>query len=305
MNAESTRPGGPGAPVLGEKENFLGLGSEHSAYETSAFVVQQVPYEKTSSYLAGSANGPGAIVTASHYVEYYDEVLNRETCFENGICTLAPYDITETDEAAVNAIAIVTERLLADGKFVVSMGGEHTVTLGFVSAYVKRFPNLSVVQLDAHSDLRDAYMDNPYSHACVMARIRELGVNICQAGIRAQSREEAELIRSDPRIHAFYAHQLHSNPEWMNEAVSCLTDDVYVTIDADVFDPSVIPAVGTAEPGGLFWEETLEFLSKLAAAKRIVGFDVVEMAPRGEETRSAYTLAKLAYRLMGLAAGKL
>jgi agmatinase len=290
----------PPAAVLDEKKNFLGIADpDLCSFGASEFVVQSIPYEHTSSYRAGSAAGPAAILEASHYVEFYDEMLGRET-YRNGICTLAPLQIEARDQEAVNAMDAATARLLAAGKRVVTFGAEHTVTLGLVQAHARQFANLSVLQIDAHSDLRDRYQGNRFSHACVMARVRELGLNICQVGIRAQCAEEAKLIGSDPRIHTFYAHHLRNNPDWMNEVVSSLTANVYVTIDADGFDPSVVPAVGTPEPGGLFWDETVALLARVAAAKRIVGFDVVELAPLQGDSRSQYTLAKLAYRLMGL-----
>ncbi len=304
MSSSLSEAARPPQAVLGPQENFMGIDDPaFSSFESSAFVIQSVPFEKTSSYRQGSAAGPAAILKASHYVEYYDEVLGREPFREVGICTLAPLEVTGDGEAAVRQIEEATARLLAANKRVISLGAEHTVTLGFAKAHAAHYPGLTVLQLDAHSDLRASYHGTPYSHASVMARINELGLNICQVGIRAQCREEADLIRSSPNIHTFYAHQIRKNPDWMSEAVSCLTDKVYLTIDADGFDPSVVPAVGTPEPGGLYWEETVAFLAKVAASKEIVGFDVVELAPEGGETRSPYLLAKLVYRLIGLITG--
>lgn len=285
----------------GPAENFLGVEDPALyAYESAFFVIQPVPYEHTSSYHAGSAKGPGAILEASHYVEFYDEELGSETYLKKKIATLPPLEFNgKTDKDAVDLIEQATEALLRDGKFVVSLGAEHTVTFGFVKAYLKKYPNLSVLQIDAHSDLREAYHGNPYSHASVMARIHELGVPICQAGIRAQCKEEADLIRKSGNIHTAYAHQIRKNPEWIPELVSKLSPEVYITIDADGFDPSIVPAVGTAEPGGLFWEETLELLRTVCKERKVVGFDVVEIAPAEGSTLSEFTMAKLVYRLMG------
>jgi len=275
------------------------------AYDTSRFVIQQVPYEHTSSYLQGSAKGPGAIVSASHFVEFYDEELERETYRHGGIATLAPIDFGgKVDAAAVDLIEDRTEKLLNDKKYVVSLGAEHTVTLGFVRAHARHYPGLSVLQIDAHSDLRSAYHDNPFSHASVMARVHDLGLPIVQVGIRAQCREEAELIRSAGNIHTFYAHAIRQQPGWMEAALDKLGEQVYITIDADGFDPSVVPAVGTAEPNGLFWVETLQFLKMVFSRKQVVGFDVVEIAPRDGDILSEYTMAKLVYRLIGYQVSK-
>jgi agmatinase len=287
-------------------ENFLKI--EDPAFHRYAdcrFVVYGAPYEHTSSYHTGSIDGPAAILRASHYVELYDEELDREPYRYGGICTLPPLDFTGTvDEAAVARVEDRTARLLADGKFPVMLGAEHTVTLGAVRAFRRAYPRLSVLQIDAHSDLRDAYEGNRYSHASVMARVHDLGVPLVQVGIRAQCREEADLIRSSPDIHTFYAHHLRATPtaEWVVKAIRHLTDDVYITVDADGFDPSVVPAVGTAEPNGLTWAEVMTLLREVCATRRVVGFDVVEVAPVPHSTVSEYMMAKLAYKLIGLLA---
>lgn len=288
--------------ALGPDSNFLALEDPaFYSYENARFVIQQLPYEHTSSYLQGSAKGPAAILSASHFVEFYDEELDRESFRLGGIATLPPLDFTgKFDYDAVDLIERTTDQLINDGKFVVSLGAEHTVTFPLVKSHVKKHGSISVLQLDAHSDLRHTYHDNLWSHASVMARVNELGLNIVQIGIRAQCKEEAELIRKSPNIHTFYAHQVRRNPNWMEEALNALGDKVYLTVDADGFDPSVIPCVGTAEPNGLYWDETIRFLSLVASRKTIVGFDVVEVAPCEGQILSEFTLAKLVYKLIGL-----
>lgn len=287
--------------ALPQDENFLGLPNETNyAYQSSKVVIQQVPYEYSSSYLQGSANGPQAIIKASHFVECYDEELDDEIVNKVGICTIQPLDFAgKINEDAVTYIEQETEKLLNDDKFVVSLGAEHTVTYGFIKAFAKKHQNLTVLQLDAHSDLRYSYHDNIYSHASVMARIHEMGLTICQAGIRAQCIEEAQLIKNSDNIHTFYAHQIKSNPLWMEELIAPMSNDVYITIDADGFDPSIMPAVGTAEPNGLQWTETLDFLKRVFKERNVVGFDVVECAPIEGSILSEYTLAKLVYKLIG------
>ncbi|WP_407430295.1 agmatinase [Arcticibacter sp.] len=280
---------------------FLGLYDPAlTAYDSSKVVIQQLPYEYTSSYIAGSANGPAAIVAASGFVECYDEEIDTEIVDEIGIHTANPLDFDNVvNEQAISLIENSTSRLLKDDKFVVSLGAEHTVTYGIVKAFARKYPNLSILQIDAHSDLRQSYQDNPLSHACVMARIHDMGLTICQAGIRAQAREEAELIKSSENIHTLYAHQIRTNPLWIDEIIAPLNNDVYITIDADGFDPSIIPGVGTAEPNGLFWTETLQLLQQVCKDRNVVGFDIVECAPIEGSILSEYTLAKLAYKLIG------
>jgi len=288
------------------ENNFLAIedASLHS-YESSKFVIQSVPYEHTSSYLSGSAKGPEAILSASHFVEFYDEEIDDEAFRKGGIATLDPIDFSgKVDAEAVALIESETDKLINDGKFVVSLGAEHTVTLGFVKSHMKKHGDLTVLQIDAHSDLRQSYHGNPYSHASVMARVHDLGVNLVQIGIRAQCKEEAELIKSSNNIHTFYAHYVRSNPAWMEEALAAMGDQVYLTIDADGFDPSVIPCVGTAEPNGLYWHETLEFLRLVVSRKKVVGFDVVEVAPCEGQILSEYTLAKLVYKIIGMISRK-
>ena len=287
--------------VLPAEEGFLALPEpEMASFENSKVVIQQIPYEHTSSYISGSAKGPAAIVGASHFVEFYDEELDLETYKTTGIATLAEMDFKgAVDADAVEMIRKQTAELLNNGKFVVSLGAEHTVTAGFVAAYKEKFPDLSVLQIDAHSDLRLAYQGNPYSHASVMARVHDMGVPLVQVGIRAQCREEAELRKSSSLIHTWYAHQLWDNDNWIDAVIDRLSDHVYLTIDADGFDPSVCPAVGTAEPGGLSWSQGCKLFRRLAERKKVVGFDIVEIAPREVDIITEFSMAKLCYKIIG------
>lgn len=291
---------------LGTKNNFLGIEEkEFHSYADSKYVIQQIPYEYTSSYLSGSSKGPKAIVEASHFVEFYDEELNQETYKLCGIATLPPIEFkNKVNEKALKLIEKETAKLLKHGKFVISLGAEHTVTLGFVKAFKEKYKNFTVLQLDAHSDLRESYHDNKYSHASVMARVHELGIPLTQIGIRAQCKQEADLIRSSDDINTFYAHQVKSDPQWMDKAINTLSENVYLSIDADGFDPSIVPAVGTAEPNGLLWDETLNFLKKVIDRKNVIGFDVVEIAPRKGDILTEYTMAKLVYKIVGYLTAK-
>ncbi len=286
---------------LTSDENFLGIEEpELCSYEHSSVVIQQIPYEHTSSYKSGSYLGPGAIVDASHYVEFYDEVLDMETYKNTGICTLKPIEFGQkVDAEAVALIEEETLKHLQNGKFVVSLGAEHTISYGLYKAFASLNPDISVLQIDAHSDLRASYHNNPYSHASVMARINDHGPQISQVGIRAQCKEEADLIAQSANIKTWYAHQIRTRSHWQHEVVQSLNSKVYITIDADGFDPSVIPNVGTAEPGGLLWYETLELLKEVCSQREVVGFDIVEVAPVEGNILSEYTLAQLLYRILG------
>jgi agmatinase len=284
--------------VLTEEHNFLGLEASLSNFQKSKYVIQQAPFEATSSYLEGSKFGPKAIIEASKFVEFYDPELDTQAC-EDGICTLAAMDFKGMEgEQAVNLIRQNTEELLAKSKHVITIGGEHTITFGCAQAYHKKHPNMSLLQLDAHSDLRDTYEGSKYSHASVMARVHDLNIPISQVGIRAQCIEEAELIKKSSIIHTWYNHQIQLNDNWQEDVVKSLNDEVYITIDADGFDPSLVPAVGTSEPGGLQWFETLKLLKMVAQNKTIIGFDVVECAPQKNSVRSEYVLAQLIYKLI-------
>lgn len=286
--------------VLSSKDNFLGIEGALSSYNESKVVIQSLPYEHTSSYLIGSANGPKAILDASHYVEFYDEELDSETFRKTGICTLKPYDFgAKVDKEAIEFIEANTTKLLNDEKFVVSLGAEHTVTFGLVKAFANKYKDLSILQIDAHSDLRQEYNGNPYSHASVMARVNELAKPITQVGIRAQCIEESQLIKDSSHITTIYNHQMRGT-NWIEDAIDSLTDEVYITIDADGFDPSLIGAVGTPEPGGLSWNQGIDLFKALAhSGKKVVGFDVVEVLPKEGEILSQYSMAKLVYKLLG------
>jgi len=287
--------------ILNSEHNFLGITEpELYSYDSSKVIIQSAPYEHTSSYLEGSKFGPKAIIEASHFVEFYDEETDQEAYKKVGIATLEEINFNgKIDLEAVNLIEQETEKHLANGKFVVSLGAEHTVSLGLVKAFTKYHTNFSVLQIDAHSDLRLSYHDNSYSHASVLARIHDLGLPICQIGIRAQCKQEADLIKSSPLINTWYAHQVAENDAWMDECIAKLNDKVYLTIDADGFDPSLMPAVGTAEPGGLLWHQGLKFLKKVAEKKHIIGFDIVECAPKEGEILTQFNLAKLLYKIIG------
>ncbi len=294
---------------LGKEQNFLGLDKEFSSFEQSRVVVVSAPYEHTVSYGGGTKDGPRAILKASQYVEFFDEETKREICKERGIATLAPLNLAKKkDEAALQEIHNAIAGLIGQNKFVVTLGGEHTISSAVIAAHAKKYTNLSVLQFDAHSDLRDEYHGNKYSHASVMARVCEFiePSRLVQVGIRAQCREEAEFIR-DRNVHTYYAHEIRNGAHtkflrtWDDAVVDDLTDQVYISFDVDGFDPSVMPATGTPEPNGLFWDEVMRCLKKVGQKKKIVGFDVVELAPMAGLHHPDLTTAKLVSKILNYA----
>lgn len=295
--------------VLDGKHNFLGIEQQYSAFETSKIVIVPAPYEHTVSYGAGTAKGPEAILKASKYVEFFDEETKREIYKERGIATLPVLDLEKKkDEAALQLIYESVLEVVQLQKFVVTLGGEHAISSATIAAHAKVFPNLSILHFDAHSDLRTEYLGNKYSHASVMSRVCEFidPHRLVQVGIRAQCREEAEFIR-DHGIHTFYAHEIRRGTYtkilkyWDDFVVENLTDNVYVTFDVDAFDPSLMPATGTPEPNGLFWNEVLQCIRKTARKRRIVGLDVVELAPIKFLHHADLTTAKLISKILNYA----
>jgi agmatinase len=293
----------PKFKALGIKQNFLAIEKEISSFENAEIVVVQAPYEHTVSYGGGTKNGPKGIIAASQYVEFYDDELDRELCNEVSIATLPPIQFgKKSDAKAMKLIQDQVEQLLAADKFVVTLGGEHTITQATVAAHLKKYPNMSVLQFDAHSDLRESYQGSKYSHASVMARVCELmdPKKIVQAGIRAQCIEESRFIIENG-ISTFYAHTIRGGYNWSDGVIEGLGEEVYVTFDVDGFDPSIMPSTGTPEPNGLFWAETMHLLRRIGEKKKIVGFDVVELAPVKGVAHPDLTAAKLTYKLMNYA----
>jgi N1-aminopropylagmatine ureohydrolase len=287
--------------------NFLGLPDEWSDFGRSRVVILPLPYEHTTSYGRGTARAPEEILKASGYLELYDEELGVETYrLTGGIATLPPMNFGRdcVDSEAVEAIRTEVSGLVSQGKFVVCLGGEHTIAVGAAKAHTQFHDDLTILQLDAHSDLRQEYEENPYSHATVMARIYDLNRNIVQVGIRSQAAEEAEFIIKN-KINTFYDAGIRQGrydrdrKKWQDAVIGCLTRNVYLTIDCDFFDPALMPAVGTPEPGGFGWHETVDFLRRVAEKRQIVGFDINELSPVSSFVHPEFIVAKLIYKLIG------
>jgi agmatinase len=278
--------------------NFMGLDPEYAAYETARVAVLPLPYDATCSYKSGAARGPAAIVAASNQVELWDEELDRDT-YKVGIATLDPVaPAKDGPESEVKRILAVARGLVADGKFILGLGGEHTVSIGVVQALKEKHPTLSVLQIDAHLDLRDEYEGTKYSHASVMRRIAEMGCPIVSCGVRAFDRDEWHFAQ-EADIAVFRGRDIHGSNEFIEEAVAATTDPLFVTIDLDGLDPTVLPSTGTPEPGGMGWYQTLALLRALGEARRVVGCDVVELSPDGVNHHSDLLAARLAYKMLG------
>jgi agmatinase len=293
--------------VLGSSKNFLAVEPEHSSLESAKIAIVSAPYEHTVSYGGGAKFGPKAILKASAYVEFYDDETNRELCFDTGIATLAPVKFGKTvDRAALDLIEEQVSALLEMDKFVVTLGGEHTISTAPIAAHYRAYPKMSVLHFDAHSDLRQEYQGSPWSHASFMARVAEFfpTKRITQVGIRAQCIEEAQFIR-EKKINTFYASAIRRGlhgANWQKSVVDTLAKDVYITFDVDAFDPAIMPSTGTPEPDGLLYSETIDVIrAVVASGRRIVGFDVVELAPVKGVNHPDLTAARLVYKLLNLA----
>ena len=273
---------------------FAAIPQQYVDFETSRAVILPVPYDSTTDWHSGSRDGPMAIIDASRYLEFYDPELDREI-YLCGIHTLPELQPSmKGPEETVERVYNVVSDLVRKKKFVVMLGGEHSLTLGMVKAFKDKFPRLSVLQLDAHADLRHEYEGSKYGHACVMRRVLEC-CSIVQAGIRSLSREERQFLTQN-QMRPFFAPLAQTS---IPEILSSLSEEVYITIDLDVLDPAIMPAVSTPQPGGMGWYEILSLLRQVAEQKNIVGFDLVELCPKEGPVSCAFLAAKLAYKLIG------
>jgi agmatinase len=262
-------------------------------YTGSGIIILPVPYDETSTWIKGADQGPDAIMEASVNLEFYD-VETATEAHKAGIFTIDPIIEKSSPEALVNAVYHKVLSLLADNKFPVIVGGNHTVSIGAAKAFSECVENLSVLQLDAHSDLRQEYEGSEYNHACAMARVRKWA-GVVQVGVRSMSAEELPFV---DKSRIFYSHELFYDKGLYCKAIDKLTDNVYITIDLDVFDPSVIPSTGTPEPGGPEYFELIHFLRDVIRKKNVVGFDVVELCPSAVNKTPDFIAAKIIYQLL-------
>lgn len=285
--------------VFSLPQNFAGLPPPYSDIETAKVMILPVPYDATTEWHSGTRAGPQAIIDASQYLELYDIELNKEI-YKVGIHTMpAIQPVLSSPKEMVQQVYQVIRDPIWQDKFITMIGGEHTVSIGVVQAFKEKHKDLCVLQLDAHADLRDEYLGTKYSHACVMRRVLEL-CPITQVGTRSLSWEEQKFLDQN-HMHPFYPPSLTPDLNSAQKIVDSLGDNVYVSIDLDVFDPSIMSAVGTPEPGGMQWQDVLSLLKLVTQHKRIIGFDLVELCPSQGPASCAFTAAKLAYKLIGYA----
>lgn len=272
---------------------FLDMPSQYSLYEQAKVVLLPVPYDGTSTFIKGADKGPHAIIEASDSIELYDVEEDIEIYFQ-GIHTAKPVLENSSPEKMTQAVYERVKYYLADNKLIGLLGGEHSVSCGSIQATAEKYSDLTVLQLDAHADLREEYHGSSYNHACVMRRAQAVA-NVVQVGIRSVCEEEKTFIKPE---NIFYAHAIRNSKTWIFDVVDRLTNNVYLTVDLDCFDPSVVPSTGTPLPGGLSWWEVLDLISEVNKSKNIVGFDIVELCPNPTEKSSDVLAAVLTYKII-------
>jgi agmatinase len=280
--------------------NFGGIEEEeYSAFETSKVRILPVSYEGTVSYGTGTGKGAMAIVDASRNLELYDDETDAEV-YKIGIHTVEEMPSIDPPQAMMDSLYARSAELISLEKLLVTLGGEHSISAPIIRAHAERFHNLSVLQIDAHADLRDTYDGTPHSHASIMARVvKDMRLPSVQVGIRSISADEARSLASYPNTTIFWAKDIVGKTNWIDKAIDLLTENVYLTIDIDGLDPSLVPLTGTPEPGGLGWYETLTLIRKLAEKRRIIGMDLVEFSQAESENHApVFLCAKLVYKTL-------
>lgn len=279
----------------GVEGRYGGLTDEFSDLSQSRVVILPVPFDLTTTYQHGAEDGPEALIEASRNLELYD-IETDYSVYRVGIHTAHAVK-AKSSEQMQQELHRRTAEYLSHNKFVVILGGEHSISYAPIKAYAEKFPGISILQIDAHADLQAAYEGNPWSHASVMARVRELPnvSSITAVGIRSMSEEEAQAADKEK---TFFGHELDLEGQWIDKVVNQLSDRVYITFDLDGFDSSLMPSTGTPEPGGLFWNQAMALLKRVAEKKEIVGFDVVELCPSSANVAPDYLAAKLVYKIL-------
>ncbi len=278
--------------------NFGALPHEMADYDKAKVVVLPVPYDGTTSYKSGTRDGPHAIIEASRFIEFYDEEAKKNFS-EIGICTLDDLEIVDDAKGTIDRVYEATKVLIGEGKKFVMLGGEHSLTSGAVRAFREKYDNLSVLHIDAHSDMADLNGESKWDHGCVARRVHEMCPMVL-VGIRSLAEDHVPYLEKN-QIPIFWAHEILASKDdkWMDDAISKLTENVYLTIDLDALDPSIMPSVGTPQPGGFDWFTFLKFMRKLSKKRNVVGFDAMEFMPIPGMHAPDFTAAKLVYKLIG------
>ena len=274
-------------------KTYAGIPEEYAKLERAKIVLIPVPYDGTSTWQKGADKGPKAFLEASENMELYDIETDSEV-YKNGIYLTESITVNATPEAMADAVHQETKSYIKKNKFVTIFGGEHSISIGTIRAFNEMFPNLTVLHIDAHADLRKSYEGSSCNHACAVYEASQ-NSNLIQVGIRSMDIKEKSVMDLDK---TYFAHDMAIDDSWMDSAIDQMTDNVFITFDLDAFDPSILPSTGTPEPGGLLWYETLDFLKQVFADKNVVGFDIVELCPNDVDKSSDFLAAKLYYKML-------
>jgi len=278
---------------MSKSKNYAGIPDEFAQLETAKVILIPVPYDGTSTWGKGADKGPKAFLEASENMELYDIETDTEV-YEQGIHLADAITENQSPEAVVNAVHKTVKEHIKRNKFVTLFGGEHSISIGTIRAFNECFDNLTVLQIDAHADLRESYEGTKYNHACAVHEASQT-TNLVQVGIRSMDAIEKTFMDEEK---TFFAHDMANDDYWMDTVIQAMTDNVLITFDLDALDPSIMPSTGTPEPGGLFWYETLEFLKQVFEEKNVVGFDIVELCPNPIDKSSDFLAAKLYYKML-------
>ena len=273
--------------------NFAGTEDQYCDKDTAKIWLQSIPYDGTSTWGKGADNAFEPFLDALENMELYDIETNSEV-YKKGVHILSEITENKSPEAVFNTVYQSTQQLLTSEKFLTFFGGEHSISIGIIKAFYEKYKNLTVLQLDAHADLRDQYHGSPYNHACALHDASK-NANLIQVGIRSMDTVEVPFLN---RAKCYFAEDIYGKTDWMEQSIAQMTDDVYITIDLDAFDPSIMPSTGTPEPGGLLWNPTMQYLKKVFKQKNVVGFDIVELAPIEGLLAPNFLAAKLYYKLL-------
>ncbi|AFJ90993.1 agmatinase [Blattabacterium sp. (Blaberus giganteus)] len=277
-----------------KKKTFAGIPKKYATLDQSKTVLIPVPYDYTQTWKKGAKKGPKAFLSAAEHMELYDIETNSEV-YKKGIF-LVPYIINSSvsTKKMIEKVYNVTKKFLSKEKFITFIGGDHSISIGSIRAFGEKYTNLSILHMDAHTDLRPMYKGSPYNHACSMYEASKK-YPLIQIGIRSMDIMEKKYIQKE---NIFYMHKIYQNDLWMQNAIHKLSNNVFISIDIDVFDPSIAPSTGTPEPGGLSWYTTLKFLKKVFNKKNVIGFDIVELLPNKNESSTDFLAVKLYYKLL-------
>jgi agmatinase len=280
-------------------KNYAGIPDEYAMFDTSKIVLIPVPYDGTSTWIKGADKGPAAFLEASENMEIYDIETDSEV-YKQGVFLADPVTENSSPEKMVEAVHKTASEYIKKGKFVTLFGGEHSVSIGSIRAFRENFEYLTVLQFDAHSDLRPEYDGSKCNHACAVHEAQHT-TNLVQVGIRSMDSVEKPFLKKE---NCFFATEIHSNPNWMNDVLKKISGNVFITIDLDVFDPSIMPSTGTPEPGGLTWYQVVDFIKLVIDNHKVVGFDIMELCPNKANKGPDFLAAKLYYKILSLVFNK-